>query len=74
VSALAATLAGVFVFKGTPSVIDALLLPRILIYAVSTRRPAPEFLTFILIYTHFAQLRLTFSRDLRLLDRRIAPI
>src|ERR1700733_2285727 len=46
VSTLAAHLAGVFVFKGTPSVIDALSCPRILIYAASARHPAPASQTF----------------------------
>ena len=45
-SALAATLAGVFVFTGTSSVIDALSSPRILIYAVFGAPPGARIANF----------------------------
>ena len=73
-SALAAILAGVFVFKGTSSVIDALSSPRILIYAVSARLPAPASQTFILIYTHFALACRAFGSCARSIGSRIGPI
>jgi hypothetical protein len=74
VSTLAALLAGVFVFKGLPSPVDAFFSPRILIYAAPTRRPAPASQTFILIYRHFARHRRKFGIHSRVFGKRIGPI
>jgi hypothetical protein len=55
VSTLATVLAGIFVFKDLPSVVDAFFAPRILIYVAPARRPAPASQTFIFIYAQFAR-------------------
>lgn len=73
-SALAATLAGVFVFTGLRGPADVLLTPRILIYAVPARYPAPASQTFILIYMNFAPRCRAFGNRTRAIGKRIGPI
>jgi hypothetical protein len=74
VSALAVTLASVFVFTGIHSPAEAFFVPRILIYAAPARRPAQESQTFNLIYSEFERPRRTFGGRVRVIGKRIGPI